>query len=129
MERNSFIFYKSFLDAVDDLPESNQAHIYKAIARYGIYGEDPTLDKWEAAIFKLICPQIDANNKRYENGCKGAEHGQKGAEYGHLGGRPKKKSALQCNDDVTSGEQITPQFAAGEAREGGGGGVVDVLCG
>lgn len=109
MERNSFIFYKSFLDAVDDLPENNQAHIYRAIARYGIYGEDPDLDKWEAAIFKLICPQIDANNKRYENGCKGAVHGQKGAEYGHLGGRPKKKSALQCNDDVTVCEQITPQ--------------------
>lgn len=109
MERNSFIFYKSFLDAIDDLPENNQAHIYQAIARYGIYGEAPDLDKWEAAIFKLICPQIDANNKRYENGCKGAEHGQKGAEYGHLGGRPKKKKALQCNADATDFEQITPQ--------------------
>lgn len=92
MERESFIFYRSFYEAVDGLPLENQAHIYKAIASYALNGDIIELNQWENALFKTIRPQLDANQKRFENGCKGAEYGKLGAEYGKLGGRPKKEN-------------------------------------
>ena len=86
MERDSFIFYRSFYEAIDGLPTENQAHIYKAIFCYALNGETIELDVWENAVFKTIKSQIDANNERFLNGCKGGE-------YGKLGGRPKKNES------------------------------------
>lgn len=80
--RESFVFYESFYLAIAELSASQQAKIYTAICRYALYGEEPELKGASAAVFRLVKPQIDANNRRYENGKKGAEHGAKG-------GRPK----------------------------------------
>lgn len=80
--RDSFVFYESFYLALSELSASQQGKIYTAICRYALYGEEPELKGASSAVFKLIKPQIDANNRRYENGKKGAEHGIKG-------GRPK----------------------------------------
>jgi len=81
--RKSFVFYESFYLALGELSASQQGKIYTAICRYALYGEEPELKGASAAVFKLIKPQIDANNRRYENGKLGGEHGVKG-------GRPKK---------------------------------------
>ena len=81
--RDSFVFYESFYLALSELSVAQQGKIYTAICRYALYGEEPELKGASAAVFKLIKPQIDANNRRYENG-------KKGAEYGSKGGRPKK---------------------------------------
>ena len=80
--RESFVFYESFYLALAELSATQQGKIYTAICRYALYGEEPELKGASAAVFKLIKPQIDANNRRYENGKKGGEHGYKG-------GRPK----------------------------------------
>ena len=83
MERNGFVFYRSFAEALSDLDEITRAHCYDALIEYALNGNEPSLNGIESAVFKLIKPQIDANNRRYENGCKGAE-------FGKLGGRPRK---------------------------------------
>ena len=75
--RESFIFYSSFVEAIDELPEDIQLKVYQAISHYAIYGEECNLSGIAKAVFALIKPQIDANNKRYIDGCKG--------------GRPKKE--------------------------------------
>ena len=80
--RESFVFYESFYLALSELSAAQQGKIYTAICRYALYGEEPELKGASSAVFKLIRPQIDANNRRYENGKKGGEHGIKG-------GRPK----------------------------------------
>ena len=80
--RDSFVFYESFYLAISELSAAQQSKIFQAICRYALYGEEPELKGASAAVFKLVKPQIDANNRRYENGKKGAEHGIKG-------GRPK----------------------------------------
>lgn len=87
MERNSFCFYRSFYDAIKALPKKYQAQALDAVLTYGLDGIEPTdADGVIQAIFALIRPQIDANNKRYTNG-------KKGAEYGKKGGRPKQEQA------------------------------------
>jgi len=82
--RDSFIFYRSFFEAIQDLEERNQLEIFKAIAEYSLNDSDPKLTGISKTIFRLIEPQLLANKKRFINGQKGAEHGSKG-------GRPKKE--------------------------------------
>ena len=72
MKKDSFIFYRSFFEAIDTLPRDIQGEIYRAIVRYGITGEETECLKPIArSLFILMKPQIDANTSRYENGCKG----------------------------------------------------------
>lgn len=87
MERDSFIFYRSFYEAIRRMPPEVQAEIYPALAEYALFGTAPTdISDVAMAMFLLIQPNIDVNNKRFENG-------KKGAAYGKRGGRPRKKPA------------------------------------
>ncbi len=90
--RDSFIFYGSFYEAISCLDDATRLQCYDAVASYAITGIDPELNGVAKAIFALIKPQIDANNKRYNNGCKGAEYGKKG-------GRPVTKNPIGVNDE------------------------------
>lgn len=71
MERDSFIFYRSFYEAIRELADEEQIKVYKAISEYALDGNELELTGVSKAIFTLIKPQIDANTKRYENGKKG----------------------------------------------------------
>ena len=79
------IFYASWWESIKELPVVVRNEVLNTVVEYGIEGvmtsEQGQMTK---AIMALIKPQIDANNQKYENGCKGGE-------YGALGGRPKKK--------------------------------------
>ena len=83
-ERNeAMVFYRSFEEAIREIEDDEaQLRLYRAIISYGLSGETPELKGVELAIFKLIKPQIDANNQRRQNG-------RKGSKFGALGGRPK----------------------------------------
>ena len=71
-EKESFIFYRSWLEAIDEASEIEQAHIYSAIAHYALNLKNPTkLKGIEKIVFLLAKPQIDANHRRYLNGQKG----------------------------------------------------------
>ena len=68
--RDSVLFYRSFYDALKNIPSEERLKVYDSIMEYGMYDRDPELDGVALAIFLLAKPQIDANNKRYESGCK-----------------------------------------------------------
>lgn len=81
MERDSFVFYGSFLDAMEELPNESQLKVFKAIAKFALKGVEPKdLKGGEKAIFLIAKPIILANNERYINGQKG--------------GRPKTNSKI-----------------------------------
>ena len=67
MERESFIRYKSFNEWLESLPPENQLNVFRSIVNYWIYGIEPEKSKDPLAywFFRLIKPQIDANNKRF----------------------------------------------------------------
>lgn len=70
--RESFVFYRSFYDAIKELPRDVQGEIYTAIMEYSLYGkETENLKPIARSVFTLMKPQIDVNNKRFENGKKG----------------------------------------------------------
>lgn len=82
--RESYIFYASFYDAIKELDSNDRLVVYDAINEYSLTGYMPILTGIPKAIMTLIKPQVDANQRRFENGQKG--------------GRPK--SEKQHNKDV-----------------------------
>lgn len=96
--RESFIFYKSFYEAIKDLPRDVQGEIYTAIMEYSLYGkETEQLKPIARSIFTLIKPQIDKNNSRYENGKKG---GRPPSEQKPNNNQSETKQEPNVNDNV-----------------------------
>lgn len=85
IKEESFVFYASFYDALEGMPEDVQFAVLKETARYGIYGGEPKLTGVADALFKLIRPQLDANRKR--------------RVYGREGGAPKGNQNARKNKD------------------------------
>lgn len=111
MKRDSFCFYRSFYDAIKALPKKYQAQTIDAVLAYGLDGIEPTdADGVIQAIFALIRPQIDANNKRYINGKKGAEHGGKG-------GRPKQEPKPQPKPKTDAISKVLDEIPDSKARD------------
>lgn len=71
MERESFVFYRSFRDAFRALDKDVRLRMYEAIIDYGLDLVEPHFEGIEKVLWTLIRPQLEANNKRFENGCKG----------------------------------------------------------
>lgn len=82
MERQSFTFYLSFEKGIQHLSDKEQLLVYRAISRYSLYGEEPTLQDAAAMAWEFIQPILRKSRKSFENGCKGAE-------FGRLGGAPE----------------------------------------
>ncbi len=74
--RDSLIFYRSFFEAIKELDADVQANVYNAIFEYSLNFKEVELTGISKSIFTLIKPQLDANNKRYENGKKGGNKNQ-----------------------------------------------------
>lgn len=75
MNRDSFVFYKSFYEAMQNIPEEDKLKLYEAICKYCFYDEIVELDGISKAMFILMKPNIDKANNRWlasvENGKKG----------------------------------------------------------
>lgn len=87
IERDSFVFYRSFYEAIKDLDTIEQSNLLCAICELALNGNEIELNGISSTIFKLIKPQINANLKRYKNGS--------------LGGRPKTKNKPKENQSKT----------------------------
>lgn len=77
MERSSFVFYKTWWEAIKNLPRDVQGDVLTAIVEYGLNGETTEqLKPITKAVLELVKPQIDANNQRFINGSKGGRKNQ-----------------------------------------------------
>lgn len=88
------VFYRSFYEAIKELSPDDFRDCVEAIMEYGLNDIEPESPGVAKAIFIMAKPQIDANNKRYENGTKG--------------GRPLTKnnqSITKNNQSITKANQ------------------------
>lgn len=84
--QESFVFYRSFFEALKDMDKESQADCLMAIADYALNDVEPKLTPAVRMFFTLVKPQIDANKRRMENGTKG--------------GRPRKpKNNLEITEE------------------------------
>ncbi len=78
MARDSFIFYRSYYEAMNGLKDKDKLQLFNAISELSLNENETKLTGVCKNIFTAIKPQIVANSERYENGKRG--------------GRPKKET-------------------------------------
>ncbi len=102
--RDSFIFYRSFYEAINDLDDQSQLQLYKAIASFSLNEEDGELSGLVKTIFTLIKPQLEANNQRYKNGKRPKNKKQEGskpeANQKQEGSKPEANKNKNNNNNV-----------------------------
>lgn len=82
----SFVFYRSFRDAIDEMSDGDKLATLLAICDYALYGVEPKLKSaMPRAVFTVARPSIDANIERRTNGKKG--------------GRPPKKPMVSDSEN------------------------------
>ena len=105
--RDSFVFYRSFYEAIKLLPKKYQHICFQQLCEYAL--NDKPLEGLPGtveAIPKSFKPQVDANNRRYENGLKGGrpkgnqnETKQK-PKHNQTETKPKRNDNDNVNDNV-----------------------------
>lgn len=76
--RESFTFYRSFIEGLQDVDDATFRRLIEAIAYYALDEKETELPGLEFATYRSWKANIDASNKRKDNG--------------KLGGRPKEKT-------------------------------------
>ena len=88
-QKESFVFYKGFREAINALPQEYQLKTLQYLMDYAFDGTEPEENGVEKALFLSFKPQIDASQKRYQTV---VANGQKG-------GRPKKENNQQESEN------------------------------
>ena len=106
MERDSFVFYSSFLKAIRAIKKRDiQAELALAIIEYGITGETAECGEMVSMAMELIKPQLEANNQKYINGLKG------GAPKGNQNAKKEqpKNNQEQPNENVNENDNVNEE--------------------
>ena len=86
-QRPYFPFYRSFRDAIADLPQEIKLPIYEAIADFALDGVEPNsevLGVIGGAMWKLILPNLETSWQKYRCGKQGgAPKGNKNNPQGN----------------------------------------------
>ena len=62
--RESFVFYRSFLGAIQEMEQADQLAMFWAICNYALTGEEPALQSAiQRAVFAVIRPSIDTTQR------------------------------------------------------------------
>lgn len=102
VKRDSFIFYKSFYDALKHLPESDQFLVLNSIMEYHFLGKEKSLSGIPSAIWHLIRPQLDSNNRKYINGL----HPKNGSKTEAKGKQKVSKTEANVNVNENVNENV-----------------------
>lgn len=114
MERDSFVFYKSFADTIKEIPEEYRLEAYETIINYALTGTPPETDRWIIkAIFQSAKVTIDRAQAAYEAGKRGGrprknpETEEKNLEKGGFNGSKGGLSTIKTYEDVYVYEDVS----------------------
>lgn len=109
IERETTIFYKNHYETIKKLPHDKQILVFWTVFDYAFYGEIMKFKEEDFAcsiIFDLIKPQIDANNRKYQNGKLGGrpKNNQNETKIKPKNNQTKTKTKPNNNDNVNDNE-------------------------
>lgn len=101
-DRRYFAFFKSYFDAIDELPKKYQLSAYHAICLYALTGvEDKSLSGVPKSLFISLKPALDNNRKKSVNALKkskASSNGQQGDNETQADGERKgTETSSVCN--------------------------------
>ncbi len=98
VERKQFTFYKSYYDAISELPKKDQAALILAVCAYALYETPPKgLSIAASTAFKLIKPTLDSGRRKAENGALGGQANGKQTESKTEAKRKQSESKPKAN--------------------------------
>lgn len=71
MKRDSVVIYRNFYEGLKGVGERSYKRIMNAVLAYALDGIEPKLNGLEYTVFLQAKTQIDANNRKFENGKQG----------------------------------------------------------
>ena len=93
--RESFVFYKSWHEAIKPLNDDLRLEVYDALTQYGLYGEVGEVSPMAKVALNFIVPTMERDAERYEEICnRRKESGKKGGEA-----RASNYKQMQANAD------------------------------
>ena len=99
-QKDSFIVYRSFYDAIKPLSDADQLALLKAIFEFGLNHKETELEALPSAMFALIKPQLEANHKRWLNGNKGGRPTETKPKVNQKKTKAKPNKNVNVNDNV-----------------------------
>ncbi|MCR5769388.1 MAG: DUF6291 domain-containing protein [Lachnospiraceae bacterium] len=116
MERESIIFYRSWVEAIEEdmQDEKERQAVAWAILRYGIHGIEEKLTGTASAIYRLAKQTINANNRKYAEGCKGGRPKTNGSSEEITNGFSEKKPMVFQENNHRFSEEKTNGFSENE---------------
>lgn len=103
MERDTFVFYKKWSEAISGLPSEIRLEIYESIIAYATTGKEPDLKMTARIGFAFVKADIDRDLKKY------LKMIEKNRDNGQKGGRPPKETITQKNPLGFSQTQQNPK--------------------
>lgn len=103
MERGQFTFYRSFWEAIKELPPKDRNALLNAICAYALDGEEPKLTGIQMSIFILIRPTLDTSARK--------------AESGRLGGSKPEANEKQTGSKTEANRKQTAREKEGEGEK------------
>ena len=103
--RNQFTFYRSFWDAVLDLPEEDKLVVLQAIIQYALDGEVPEqLSSYRSSCFKLCKPTLDTARKKAK--AMKAERAKKSGQDQEIEIENEIETECECNSSEGSAAAV-----------------------
>lgn len=121
MEReSSFVFYRSFKEAIDKCPEEDRLAIYESIVSYALDGTPPEITGGVIRIvWPLIEPQLNANRDKRKAGRKGGAPRKTNGSYNEktngypsviTSGSHSREPNVNENDNENGGHKVITSF-------------------
>lgn len=109
MERDSFIFYKSWLNVIKDLPSDVQLEIYQATTEYALNGNLTELKPMARVAFSFMKQDIDKARENYEKKVnQNKQNGKKGGNPNFKKG--KANPYYKDNSKITEDNPTLPKI-------------------
>lgn len=105
MERKQFTWYRSYYDALKDLPTEEFRDIVLAVCAYALDGEEPELSGVARAIFTLIRPTLEVGRSKAENRSRAEQTSISAEQTGNSPEQTKNKPEQTQNKRKQTGNK------------------------
>lgn len=110
--RDSFIFYRSFIEGLEEVDDATFRRLVVALANYALDDKAPQLSGLEKGVFTSWKANVDASNKRRDNGKKGGRpskektSGFENENHRLRDEKPNKNVNVNVNDNDNGNENV-----------------------
>lgn len=115
-ENQSFVFYRSFADALEKMEPEECKACLMSLCSYALDGEERADTPISGMFLSLVKPQIDANTKRREAGRRGGKANGNTAEASGSKRKQARSKVKQSEANVKQNEANVSNVEANESK-------------